>query len=155
MNASRPKDTIGRLMRAARRASQDGLALHEAIAQSLGLHVTDLRCLEVLQRGPHTAGELADEVGLTSGAMTRLLDRLESAGFVRRRPDPDDRRRVVIEPVPERMASVDEMYRGMAEDWEEILAGRSAAELAALEDLFETVHEMTLRRIEELRRGGR
>jgi len=72
-----------------------------AIAAAAGLHATDYECLDVLDwTGPITAGELARRVGLTSGAITGVLDRLERANWVRRTSDPKDRRRVVVELLP-------------------------------------------------------
>jgi DNA-binding MarR family transcriptional regulator len=73
---------------------------HGAVSASLGLNPTDLKCGAVLREtGPITAGELAKLTGLTTGAVTGVIDRLEKAGFVRRADDPNDRRRVVIEPL--------------------------------------------------------
>src|SRR5271157_5057901 len=77
---------------------------HQAIADRLGMHVTDHKCLDILvQTGPIPAGALAERTGLTTGAITGVIDRLEKAGFVRRIKDPDDRRRVVIEPFADRI----------------------------------------------------
>jgi DNA-binding MarR family transcriptional regulator len=74
---------------------------HGAVATTLGLNPTDLKCGAVLREtGPITAGELAKLTGLTTGAVTGVIDRLEKAGFVRRADDPKDRRRVVVEPLP-------------------------------------------------------
>jgi DNA-binding MarR family transcriptional regulator len=73
----------------------------QAVADALGLNRTDMRCLDVLQReGAVTAGRLAEETGLTTGAMTAALDRLERSGFARRRRDEADRRRVLVELTP-------------------------------------------------------
>jgi DNA-binding Lrp family transcriptional regulator len=73
---------------------------HEAVAQRLGLSAADHRALGVIARaGSVTAGELAQRTGLSPGAVTGLVDRLESAGHVRRTRDPADRRRVVVVPV--------------------------------------------------------
>ncbi len=70
----------------------------QAVADTLGLNRTDMRCLDVLDReGLITAGRLAEATGLTSGAMTAALDRLEKAGFLRRVRDSGDRRRVLVE----------------------------------------------------------
>jgi DNA-binding MarR family transcriptional regulator len=72
----------------------------EAIAERLGLNVTDLRALELVVAEPGmTAGLVAERSGLTTGAVTGVLDRLERAGFVERRPDPADRRSVTVQPV--------------------------------------------------------
>jgi len=72
--------------------------MEEAYDNLLGINRTDGRCLDILQRlGPLTAGQLAQEAGLTTGAITPLLDRLEAAGYVRRRRDTADRRKVFVE----------------------------------------------------------
>jgi DNA-binding MarR family transcriptional regulator len=71
--------------------------------------------------GPMTAGELSERTGLTSGATTRLIDRLERVGYVRRCPDEVDRRCVIIEPVPENLEKLGALFQplaeGMAELW--------------------------------------
>lgn len=70
----------------------------ETVSQRLGINRTDLRCLDLLEQGGSmTAGALAEASGLSSGAMTFVLDRLEGAGFAHRRRDDTDRRRVVVE----------------------------------------------------------
>lgn len=82
-----------------------GLALgsfRQAEAEELGLVVSDLDVLALLEDGPRTAGQLAEATLLTTGAVTAVLDRLERAGYVRRGRDPQDRRRVVVEFVAER-----------------------------------------------------
>ncbi len=71
--------------------------MHTAIAHAVGLNATDHKTLDLLSRhGPMTAGALAELTGLTTGAITGVVDRLEKAGFVERRHDPDDRRRVIV-----------------------------------------------------------
>ena len=81
---------LGELRRAADR-------LDEAVAAQFGLNRTDLRCLGILyRRGRVTAGELAEESGLTPGAITTVLDRMERGGYANRVADPTDRRRVLV-----------------------------------------------------------
>src|SRR5262245_29900394 len=81
-----------------RQLSVATIMFHQAIADRLGMNVTDHKCADLLERnGPMTAGELAEQTGLTTGAITGVIDRLEQAGFVRRAPDPGDRRRVIVE----------------------------------------------------------
>src|SRR5262245_28604316 len=76
----------------------------QAIDELLGLNTTDHNALDLLSRaGPITAGELAELTGLTTGAITGIIDRLEKAGFVCRENDPKDRRRVIIRPLMEKM----------------------------------------------------
>jgi DNA-binding MarR family transcriptional regulator len=83
----------------------------QAVADAIGLNRTDMRCLDVIQRdGPVPAGRLADETGLTTGAITTVLDRLERGGFARRTRDPTDRRRVLVEVGPEAMAGAGDYY---------------------------------------------
>ena len=70
----------------------------DAVAGYFGVNRTAMRCLEVLDRlGQQTAGEIATQTGLTSGAVTAMLDRLERAGLVRRLADASDRRRVLVQ----------------------------------------------------------
>lgn len=77
----------------------------QAVAEAIGLNRTDMRCLDVIQReGPVPAGRLAEETGLTTGAITTVLDRLERAGFARRTRDRTDRRRVLVELDPQAQA---------------------------------------------------
>jgi DNA-binding MarR family transcriptional regulator len=73
-----------------------------AVANALGVNRTDMRCIDVLERvGPLTAGRLAAATGLTTGATTTAIDRLERAAFARRVPDSADRRRVLVQLTPE------------------------------------------------------
>jgi DNA-binding MarR family transcriptional regulator len=83
-------------VRAGQRATD---LVDEAACKLMGVNRTDGRCLDILeQRGRVSAGQLASEARLTSGAITAVIDRLERAGYARRVADPDDRRRVLIEP---------------------------------------------------------
>jgi DNA-binding MarR family transcriptional regulator len=97
--------SAGRLDRLLRDLSTETVLLHQAIADRLGLNPTDHKCLGLLVDAgrPVTPGELATLTGLTSGAVTGVVDRLEAAGFVRRTRDPEDRRKVGIEVVFERV----------------------------------------------------
>ncbi|WP_343948992.1 MarR family winged helix-turn-helix transcriptional regulator [Nonomuraea longicatena] len=95
---------------------------NQAMAEHLGLHPTDLQCVALLdlEPGPVTTGELAALTGLTPSATSRLVDRLEKAGFVVRHTDPGDRRRALVSLVPRTCAAV-------AEAWE--VPGRAFAEV--------------------------
>lgn len=93
-------ELIGAFMQEISRMSTWAVMFHQAASLRMGLNPTDGKCLGVLREtGPLTAGELADLVGLTTGAVTGVIDRLEQRGFARRVADPHDRRRVIIEPV--------------------------------------------------------
>ena len=78
----------------------------QSVAEQLGLNLTDLSCTGIVSvEGPVTAGRLAELAGLTTGAITGAIDRLERAGYVRRESDPNDRRRVVVVPVTEKLVA--------------------------------------------------
>jgi DNA-binding MarR family transcriptional regulator len=107
--------------------------LNDLIAQQLGIAQTDLLCLHVLNRaGASTAGALSSQLGRTTGAVTHMIDRLEKAGYARRKPDPQDRRRVLVEasaPGLERIAS---FYEGMDARSRRLMATFSGDQLTAI-----------------------
>jgi DNA-binding MarR family transcriptional regulator len=101
------RDNVTSVLRALRRVNLQGSFFGQTVAIRFGLSESDIETLEqLIDMGATTAGKLSEITGLTSGAVTRVVDRLEQAGFVRRVPDPADRRRVIVEVVPEKVASV-------------------------------------------------
>lgn len=85
-----------------RKGSAAGILFSQAVAELIGISSRDLECLDLLLiYGPVTAGQLAEITNLTTGAVTGLVDRLEKASYVRRVPNPNDRRSLIIEPVIE------------------------------------------------------
>lgn len=105
----------------------------QAVADALGLNRTDLRCVDVLDReGPLTAGQLAHATGLTTGAMTTALDRLERAGYARRLRDATDRRRILVELTPQAGAHANQFYAEHAAEAERLYHRYSAEELELL-----------------------
>lgn len=119
------------------RAYLSAVMLHgHAGAKACGLGVTDLYALNVLElEGAMTPGELGARTGLTTGPTTRLIDRLEQAGYVRRTPSPDDRRKVIVEPVGG-PARLDEVLAPARRRVGEIVEGYSPAEREVLFDYF-------------------
>jgi DNA-binding MarR family transcriptional regulator len=112
-------------------------ALDEAVAGYLGVNRTDLRCLDVLMRmGTATAGQLAAELGLTTGSVTALLDRLARLGYLTRTPDTADRRRVVIHPTAMMVDRAAELYGPIAREGAREVARYSVAELEVLLDFL-------------------
>jgi len=90
---------LNRIWELGRVVSTDTVFLHQAIAQSVGLNATDTKCVDLILRGPEggvTAGWLSDRTGLTTGAITHILDRLEQRRFIERQRDPEDRRKVMV-----------------------------------------------------------
>src|SRR6476660_7809191 len=101
------RDSIDSVLRSLRRVNLQGSFFGQTVAIRFGLSESDIEALAVLiDAGASTAGRLSELTGLTTGAITRVIDRLEQAGFVRRVPDPADRRRVIVEVVPERIATI-------------------------------------------------
>ena len=136
------KRSRGELMQAIRsgfqQTSGQSVLLSHVIADKVGLAPSDLECLGFLEdAGPMTAGRLGELTGLTSGAVTRMIDRLEHARYVRRRGDPDDRRRVLVELVPGRKREFERFYAPIARGATEYLARYSDTELALIAKLFE------------------
>ena len=87
-----------------RMLSRESVMFNTAAAEHLGLNVTDGECIDyLLENGPVTAGNLAKITGLTNGAITSVIDRLEKAGYVQRTADPADRRVVLVTLVPEKL----------------------------------------------------
>ncbi|MFC5885544.1 MarR family transcriptional regulator [Kitasatospora sp. CM 4170] len=107
-----------------------------ASAKACELGATDLYALNILQlTGPMTPGELGTRTGLTTGPTTRLIDRLEQAGYVRRAADPGDRRKVIVEPIGE-PADLDRVMAPARQRIGELLGGYSPEQLEVLFDYF-------------------
>jgi DNA-binding MarR family transcriptional regulator len=112
-------------------------AFDEAAAQYLGTNLTDLRCLGALFReGPATAGRLAQVAGITAGAITAALDRLEKLGYVRRVRDTIDRRRVHVELTPEATRLFDEIWGPLAAESQAALHRLTNRDLTLFRDLL-------------------
>jgi DNA-binding MarR family transcriptional regulator len=94
-------------------------------------------------------------MGLTTGAVTRLVDRLERAGYVRREPDPADRRRIVIHLVPERVAGIARYYASMDERWQQQLTSYTTTELGFLIEFLHLGREHAQAETAALRTTGR
>ncbi|NLR59516.1 MarR family transcriptional regulator [Chitinophaga polysaccharea] len=109
--------------------------LHEAVGRKAGLPGTDHKYLGfLLQKGPMTAGELAALSGLTTGAVTGLIDRFEKKHLVKRQFDKTDRRKVIIAPNTEKiMALLEPLYKEYRRQSEQLIASFSAQELHIIE----------------------
>ncbi|HTY95816.1 MAG TPA: MarR family transcriptional regulator [Solirubrobacteraceae bacterium] len=123
----------------------------QAVGDALGVNRTDMRCMDILEReGPLPAGRLAEAAGLTSGAMTTAVDRLERAGFARRVRDEGDRRRVLIELTPEVVELTTRYYAGHAAMGEAAYERYNARELELLLDFVRRGREFNELRAAEL-----
>ncbi|MFJ9739328.1 MarR family winged helix-turn-helix transcriptional regulator [Streptomyces sp. NPDC101166] len=139
-------------------AMDDLIAAHlvgqQEMAQRLGLNVSDLTCLGyVLQAGEDllTAGDLATRVHVTTGAVTGIINRLERAGYVTRRPDPRDRRRVRVAPQPDAAARVHALYEPYYARLNALFTDYAPEEIAVLSDWFTRATGLAHAYREELR----
>jgi DNA-binding MarR family transcriptional regulator len=119
--------------------------LDEAIADRFGLHRTDLRCLEIVARqGPISAGRLAAVAGLSTSAVTSVIDRMERAGRMRRVPDSADRRKVLVEVTELARREGRASHVGLMDGTDRLLAGYSHGELVLLDGFVTAVRELVI-----------
>jgi DNA-binding MarR family transcriptional regulator len=122
----------------------------ERLAKKLKLGRSDMRCLDLIAReGPLTAGRLAEDSGLTTGAVTFILDRLEEAGMVTRRRDTEDRRRVWVEMVPEARERLAGLQQPIAEEMRQVAQRFKADELALVRDFMRQAKEVFQRQVRD------
>jgi DNA-binding MarR family transcriptional regulator len=152
-------ELLERLSLAIRASQNTSEAFDEAVAARIGINRTDMRCLDVLgQRGPLTAGQLAEAMHLSTGAITTLVDRLERAGYARRLRDTVDRRRVLVELDPDTERSAMQYYMPLLEETVRLLEDHTDEEVALMIDFLERGREMVeeqLARLEAADPGGR
>jgi len=128
---------------------------NQAVADRLGMNPTDLQCLNMLlETGPVAAGQLAEETGLTTGAVTGVIDRLERAGYAWRERDPKDKRRVIVHPLSERArGEIGSLYASIGQAFAEMCSRYDEGELALILDFVTRSHP--LNREETARLRGR
>lgn len=128
------EDLLAELRAESRRYIASYVLFNQAVADHLGLHPTDVQCLNLLslEPGAVTTGQIAELTGLTSGSATRLVDRLEKAGYVTRARDTQDRRRVLVQLVPAAMVRFGDLWRELSPDWDALFTEDDEAELALL-----------------------
>jgi DNA-binding MarR family transcriptional regulator len=147
------KALIWRVIGAFRDANNQDGAFEEVAARRLEISPADLRCLNVIQNLSHdpTAGELAKELAVTTGAVTGTLDRLEAAGYAERRVDPADRRRIRLAVSPLFYERAETIWAPLALDWQRSLGARfTAAELATIIDFLELSVETGAKHLDRL-----
>jgi DNA-binding MarR family transcriptional regulator len=109
-----------------------------AMSEWAGLNVTDMECLRFLfQKGVTTPSELSRFTGLTSGATTAMLDRLEKGGLIGRRPNPNDRRGTLISPAPSSTEKTASWFESARKAQDELISSYSESELEIIADAFE------------------
>ncbi len=131
-----------------------GAALFRAAAARTGMTVTDIEVIDNLDSaGPMTAGQLADLTGLTTGAITGMLNRLEEAGLVRRERDPMDGRRVIVHLERDRaeMREINSIYDALAREWAEMASHYNDEQIAFLLEFLKRSNEVSREEIVHLR----
>jgi DNA-binding MarR family transcriptional regulator len=130
-------------------------AFDDAASERLGINRTDARCVDIIDLGGQiTAGQLAAESGLSTGAVTAVLDRLEQAGYVRRTRDTADRRRVLVELTPKVRERAEAIWGPIALEANEVFDRYSDEELALLRDFVVGSREFLLRHLDRIRSAG-
>lgn len=139
----------GRLMG---RHSTAVVLFHHAVAERLGLGPADHKCFYLLrERGPMAGSELAAITGLTSGAITGVVARLEKAGYLTREPDPHDGRKQVLSPTAQQTHDIHEVLGPIRKDMAELLAGFSVQEQKAVAKFLAGSTELVYRHTALLR----
>lgn len=136
-NMNSKKDLEKQVFMAARDQGVASVLFRNAMGRKMGLSVTDSECLSFLSmKGVATPTELARYTGLTTGSTTAMLDRLEKAKFIRRRPNPEDRRGVLVEINKKWMEVAGPLVAGIQKAHGELIAGYSSKELETIVDFL-------------------
>jgi DNA-binding MarR family transcriptional regulator len=134
-----------------RDVSGQGVLYSLAVAERLGMNSTDLECLDHVLRGPVSAGKLAELTGLTTGAITGVIDRLEREGLASREHDAHDRRRTLVRALPAVMERVAPLFEPMERSAMALLAKYRDEELALLLSFLNAARDAALAAMAELR----
>lgn len=143
---SNREEIIQAIIEKRREMSTETIMFHQSVAAVLGLHITDHKCLDLIrQYGAMPAGRIAELTGLTTGAVTGIIDRLEKAGYVRRANDPKDRRRTIVEPIrnKKRERKIEGIFIPFHERMHKLLSSYSDGELDFLLDVLTKSIEQT------------
>lgn len=122
---------------------------HTKIAEQMGVSATDEKCIDLIMRadGPVTAGRIAELSGLSTGAVTGVIDRLERAGFVRRVRDPHDRRKVLVEVTVGDVEKFGQLFEVARQSLIEVLSHFDGDELQVIERYLQVQIETFRKRV--------
>ena len=151
---SKREEIIQAIIDKQREMSTETIMFHQAVADELGLYITDHKCMDIIHRfGVMPAGRLGEMTGLTTGAITGMIDRLEKAGYVRRANDPKDRRKTIVEPVRNKKLErkIEMIFTPLHERMHKFLSSYSDNELTFLFDAITKLIEQTREESKRLR----
>jgi len=128
---------VAEVIRGAREFSIGTVLFHRAVGQILGVNVTDMKCLDMMTlQGSATPSQLAVHTGLSSGATTAMIDRLETAGLIERQPHPKDRRGTILVLTQAAMQKLPALFASLGTAMETLVSSYSQKELSILNDFF-------------------
>ena len=134
------RDVAMQVIRTAREYSIGAVLFHQAVGHVIGVNVTDMKCLDIMTlKGSASPSELAKHTGLSTGATTAVIDRLEKANLIERRPHPTDRRGTTLVLTKKAMRTLPAMFGSLARAMEVLVLGYSERELKILADFFAKV----------------
>ena len=156
-NVEKREELLRELEEENRKSTAESMFLLQAVAERSGMNLTDLQCITILtSTGPITAGRLAEEMGLTTGSVTGVIDRMERAGYVRREKDPDDARRVIVRPVSEKLESAGAgFFASQGRVLEELMSEYDDRDLTLFLDLMRKSNAMTREETARIRVASR
>ena len=153
MTKSTKTDLKKRALMAVRDYGVNLTQFRNAMSEWAGLNLTDMECLRLLfLKGIATPSELARHTGLTSGATTAMLDRLEKAGLIERRPNPDDRRGTLIVPAKSSAEKAASWFESARKAQDQLISSYSESELEIIVDVFERFTKLWEQEREKIRR---
>lgn len=147
-------DSIEAINNKFREISTETIMFHQAVADMLGLYITDHKCLDLIYRfGAMPAGRIAELTGLTTGAVTGIIDRLEKAGYVRRANDPNDRRRTIVEPTRNKRLErkLELVFNPLRDRMHKLMSSYSDSQLTFLFDVLTKCLEQSHEELMKLR----
>jgi len=153
MSSNRPDRSalLAGVLREVRRMTAQSVLISQAVSERFGLNSSDLECLDLaLLSGGATAGEFAKVTGLTTGAITGVIDRLERAGYVRRERDPTDRRKVVVRARPAMTRRIAPLYDSLQREMTALWSRYSDEQLALILDFVTRSCDLAVQEIAKL-----
>ena len=125
--------------------SAGAILFNQKVADCIGLHLTDMQCMNLLDMlGTSTPGKLAECMGLTTGGVTVMLDRLETAGCIKREPNPDDRRSVLVRVNARKMEKIDVYYADLVKELDAYLLTIPQADMETVVDFLKHLKAIRL-----------